>query len=301
MKKRKSRLPGSKLAKWALLNAVPDLADCQPDTRPYAPDTLHDFLLLYQTVFVKPDDSFGGKDVIRVHLERTIRENRPPEPSPVDVSDTDDFEPDADAGDMDLEETAFPLPAAPHAAIIALHNADSHRFPNTSAFDNWFQTVRGRRTFLIQEGIDLLPYRDSLVDIRTIAQRNQKGRWEITGMFAKQAPSGHAVTNVKAGGVAFHVNDYFRGIGYDDERQFRIRRDLETLSLRIVRQFARRYSNKLYGLDIGLERNGKLRLIEINTRPSVLILKDIDRHMFQRSAKLRWPNRTDAKPKRTKK
>ncbi|HEU4963725.1 MAG TPA: YheC/YheD family protein, partial [Bacilli bacterium] len=195
---------------------------------------------------------------------------------------------EADAEDQESQDAEQPDDPVAHT-LVALHQSVRRRFVDIAAFDNWLQQLHNQRTFLIQQGIDLLPYQDAVVDLRTIAQRNKKGRWEVTGMFAKQAPPGLAVTNVKAGGRAMHVNEYFRGVGLDDEQQFQVKRELERLSLQIVEVFGRHYGNRLYGLDIGLDRNGKLWLIEINTRPSVLILKQIDRQMYRRSARLRWP------------
>ncbi|HEU4964001.1 MAG TPA: YheC/YheD family protein, partial [Bacilli bacterium] len=66
----KPRLPGSKLDKWRLIEQVPALADCQPQTVEYSPHALQAFLMRHPVLFLKPDNSFGGKDVIRLHLEQ---------------------------------------------------------------------------------------------------------------------------------------------------------------------------------------------------------------------------------------
>ncbi|MGZ4122250.1 MAG: YheC/YheD family protein [Tumebacillaceae bacterium] len=242
----KEPLAGSKWAKWRLINDVATLKDCQPLTCPYTPEYLQQFLGLFPTVFLKPDDGYGGKDVIRVKPEGEL--------------------------------------------LRVLHDSNEHTFADVEALDAWLTTVRGDRPFLLQQGIDLMPYKGKLVDMRTILQKGERGDWRVTGMFAKAAKPGMAVTNVKAGGLPFRVGVYLKGNLERSERK-RVLRDMVMLSRAVAHVFEQSYSNTLYGLDIALDREGKLWLIEVNTRPSILILREIDRQMFEESARLRWPKR----------
>jgi glutathione synthase/RimK-type ligase-like ATP-grasp enzyme len=243
----KEPLAGSKWGKWRLVHDTEPLKDCQPLTCPYTTEYLDDFLNLFPTVFLKPDDGYGGKDVIRVQREG---------------------------------ET-----------LLALHDADAHEFAGIAELDTWLTTVRGDRPFLLQQGIDLMPYKGKLVDMRTILQKQENGCWLVTGMFAKAAKPGMVVTNVKAGGVPFRVPVYLRGCVLGRSARKRVLKEMVKLSVAVAEVFERSYSNTLYGLDLALDRDGKLWLIEVNTRPSILILREIDRKMFEVSARMRWPNR----------
>lgn len=245
--KTKIPLAGSKWSKWRLVHDVEALSDCQPLTCPYTPEYLKRFLDRFESVFLKPDEGYGGTDVIRVKRDG---------------------------------ET-----------LQALRESELHTFATLESFDAWLSDIRKDRTFLVQQGIDLLPYKGRLVDLRTILFKTPSGRWCVTGMFAKAAKPGMAVTNVKAGGHPFRVDKYIRRLDFDPAEKKRIERELITLSLAVANVFEQHYANTLYGLDIGIDRAGKLWLIEVNTKPSILILREIDRKMFLRSARLRWPQK----------
>lgn len=144
-----------------------------------------------------------------------------------------------------------------------------------------------RRTFMIQQGIDLALWRGRPVDLRTIVQKNERGDWEVTGMFSKIAGKDLAITNVSAGGTAHSVEEYLTAIGYKHVQTQSILRQLRTLSLGIARQFGQIYGNATYGLDIGLDRQGKLYLIEANTVPRIDIFLSLKMpRSFTRANKL---------------
>ncbi|MBL0388808.1 YheC/YheD family protein [Tumebacillus sp. ITR2] len=170
-----------------------------------------------------------------------------------------------------------------------------------SRVHDWIaRTTRQKgRVFMIQRGIDLALWRGRPVDLRTIVQRNERGDWEVTGMFSKIAGKDLAVTNVSAGGTAHSVEEYLTALGYKREISQALIRRLRTLSLGIASQFGARYRNAIYGLDIGLDRHGKLWLIEANTVPRIDIFQILKMpRSFERSTKLwRLHARTNAQAK----
>ncbi len=155
----------------------------------------------------------------------------------------------------------------------------------------WIDSYRRGRPFIIQQGINLQPLSGSPVDIRTIIQKDRQGDWEVTAMFAKAAKKGKVVTNVKAGGRVLSVPRYLGCIAKRGDRRLAKIRQLKTFTQRIAHVFQRHYTNRLYALDIGMDRNQKLWLIEVNTHPSFSILKKIDRRMYQHAIALRRPLR----------
>ncbi|PWK12817.1 YheC/YheD family protein [Tumebacillus permanentifrigoris] len=157
------------------------------------------------------------------------------------------------------------------------------------------------RTFMIQQGIDLALWRGRPVDLRTIVQKNHRGDWEVTGMFSKIAGKDLAITNVSAGGTAHSVEEYLTALGYKQTESQAILRSLNSVSLGIARQFGRTYGNATYGLDIGLDRQGKLLLIEANTVPRIDIFLLLKMPRSYARAKKLWDLYSSANDMATKK
>ncbi|HZG18182.1 MAG TPA: YheC/YheD family protein [Candidatus Bathyarchaeia archaeon] len=160
-------------------------------------------------------------------------------------------------------------------------------FANSGKLYAWIDSIRKGRRFIVQQGIDLQPLHGSPVDIRTILQKNEHDEWEVTGLFAKAAKKGKVVTNVKAGGRVLPVSRYLRQIGSGETSRRETLQRLKQLSGQVARAFQAHYTNRVYALDIGLDRKRKLWLIEVNTHPSFTILKRIDPRMYKRAIKLR--------------
>jgi len=157
--------------------------------------------------------------------------------------------------------------------------------PNLDKIDSWVQSAK-RVRFIMQQGIDLAPWNGRFVDLRTIVQRDERQRFEVTGRFAKRAGKRLDVTNVHAGGEAHKAEHYLTALGYSREEQAELVRELTNMSLAICRCFEP-YRNAIYGLDIGLDKAGCLWLIEINTDPRLDIFHRLGlRRMFVRSRKL---------------
>lgn len=160
-------------------------------------------------------------------------------------------------------------------------------FANERKLASWLATRCKGKTYIVQQAIDLQPLAGAPVDIRTIVQKDEHGAWEVTAMFAKAAKKGKVVTNVKAGGRVLTVPGYLRQTLGSSAQQQAILKRLRQMSLRIARVFQAYYTNRVYALDIGMDRRRKLWLIEVNTHPSFAILKKIDLGMYKRAMKLR--------------
>lgn len=151
---------------------------------------------------------------------------------------------------------------------------------------DYIERIRKRRAFIVQQGIELLLLKGSPVDLRTIVQLNEQKKWEVTGMFAKVAKKGMVVTNVKVGGKAFPVPNYLKQLKLNKQARVKTIERMKDLSVSISKAFHKQYRNKIYGLDLGLSHNGRLWLIELNTIPSIIVLRRINRDMFLRSFKV---------------
>lgn len=64
--KKQSSLSRNKSLVWRIVNADEELKNYQPFTKRYQADRVGPFLERFHTVFVKPNSSYGGDDVIKV-------------------------------------------------------------------------------------------------------------------------------------------------------------------------------------------------------------------------------------------
>jgi glutathione synthase/RimK-type ligase-like ATP-grasp enzyme len=171
--------------------------------------------------------------------------------------------------------------------LTALDRSGIRKFSYWREADRWVKSIHGTRRLLIQQGVSLLPLGGRPVDIRTIVQKNRRGVWAVTGMFAKVAKKGKAVTNVKAGGSVISVPRYLVGVGLKANQRVTTLRRLNRLSIDISKAMANSYRNTLFALDIGIDQRLRPWLIEINTHPSLRVLLKISRRMYLRTVRYR--------------
>lgn len=120
------------------------------------------------------------------------------------------------------------------------------------------------RPYLVQEGIALATVGGRPFDIRVSVQRNSTGKWQITGMVGKVAAAGHYVTNVAKGGRVKPCTPLFQAAGLRPEA---VRRELARVSLLIAEQLSRHLPHMAdLGLDMGVDRAGRVKFIEMNGR-----------------------------------
>lgn len=144
------------------------------------------------------------------------------------------------------------------------------KFDSLSDLHRAVEKLRKGKKFLIQQGIDLAPMKGRPVDLRIVVERDKQGDWTILKWFAKSAGKNQIVTNLHRGGTAHTITRYLAAaLGWKLKRRRKMFRELRQLSLGLARFLGRSYGNRLYGLDMGIDRAGKLWLIEINTKPAI--------------------------------
>ncbi|RAP74206.1 YheC/YheD family protein [Paenibacillus montanisoli] len=161
---------------------------------------------------------------------------------------------------------------------------DRNTYAATSAslFGRLKAIARGRR-YLLQKGIYLKACRGRPFDLRMTMQKTAKGRWVPTVMFVKLGKPGKVVTNYHQGGKLALVDGTLRRAGYTQARTNGYKRLMKMLGMRTARCFDRR-SKRFYelGLDIALDRSGRLWILEVNTRPNFTALKSLaDKSLYR--------------------
>lgn len=138
-----------------------------------------------------------------------------------------------------------------------------------------------RTRYIIQQGISLATYRKRPFDIRVGLQKPLH-TWRLTWMSAKIASrSNSVVTNIAQGAIDEKIDSTLRGIDQPINIP-KVKKQLELLSYRIARILGKRFPFQILGLDMGIDRNGKVWFIEANTLPSFHGLRKVDPVQYRR-------------------
>ncbi|PWI57166.1 YheC/YheD family protein [Sulfoacidibacillus thermotolerans] len=145
-----------------------------------------------------------------------------------------------------------------------------------------------REPCIVQRYVTLQKMYGRPTDIRMIIQKNERNFFEVTGTFVKVAKPHMLITNVKQGGTIDTLSQYLTHCYPQTEEKVQlIQRELYLVSQRIGDILGTKYKNVLYGIDFGLSQNGHPYILEINTKPSLSILSEIDIAMHKRALELR--------------
>lgn len=147
------------------------------------------------------------------------------------------------------------------------------------------------RRCVVQQYVRLAPKDGRPVDVRTIVQRNEQGRFEVTGTFIKIAPRKRFVTNVKQGGTIGRLLPYLRHVVGNATAARALHEDIYRISENIGDALGDHFDNHVYGIDLGVDTSGRVWIIEVNTEPNLRILGLLNTAMRDRALYLRRRNR----------
>ncbi|CAI6052475.1 YheC/YheD family protein [Cohnella sp. JJ-181] len=163
------------------------------------------------------------------------------------------------------------------------HGTHSRVYSTLEQAYSAYDKSRPRKTYLVQMGIPLLGYRRRPFDLRVMVQRNPRREWEATGIVGRLAMPGKVVTNYHSGGRPMPAETLLApSIGSGRMKVYRLR--LEALGLRVSRHMSVHFPRfQAYGIDIGIDRNLKPWIIEVNSRPDKSIFNALsDKRMYRK-------------------
>ncbi|MCD1258548.1 YheC/YheD family protein [Paenibacillus athensensis] len=144
-----------------------------------------------------------------------------------------------------------------------------------------------KRAYLIQKGIHLLTHQKRIFDIRVMVQKNLQEKWEVTGYIGRVAHPKKIVTNFHNSGKPLALEPLI-GTYLNPTKTRSFINQLQSLGLRIAKQFQSVHPGfKEIGVDIGVDKQFKPWIIEVNTAPDPFIFNQLtNKQMYRKALRL---------------
>lgn len=142
-------------------------------------------------------------------------------------------------------------------------------FKNYDRFAQWFKQYQKKTIFLAQQAIPLQTYKNRQLDFRVLCHKNFQDIWRATSAVARISAEQQFVSNIARGGEIMKPLRIFTM--HSDQKtavqQLALLKELAVETATIISQKCEGLVGEL-GIDIGLDSNGKLWIIEVNSKPS---------------------------------
>lgn len=148
----------------------------------------------------------------------------------------------------------------------------------SQAVHKWAQ----QHPYLLQQGIPLATYKGRPFDIRMLLQKDNQGKWGLTGVGIRVAGANSISTHVPMGGriekLHLVIQEVFK------KRTPEILKKIEQTGLQLAKYIETKQSSPLgeMSIDLGIEGNGTLWFFEANAKPMKFDEPDIRRLSLKR-------------------
>ncbi|MGD8189341.1 YheC/YheD family protein [Brevibacillus ginsengisoli] len=144
----------------------------------------------------------------------------------------------------------------------------------------------GGSTYLVQQRVPLATVQGRPFDIRVIVQRRSVSKeWNVTGIVTKVAGQGYIVTNItRSKGTLLSIGTALHRSSLSGHSRELLISRIKRLALLTAKRLGKIYPHqRIYGMDIGLDKNGHAWMIEANRKPLMShFLKLKDKSMYRR-------------------
>ncbi|RCX17311.1 YheC/D-like protein [Fontibacillus phaseoli] len=217
---------------YQVLRKFPKIALHLPESVPYeSPTQLADWLESHQgEVFLKPQNGTHGKRTLHVRAPR--------------------------AGD-----------GLRIAGRDSRNGILRHRFTTRNEGLEWIDKFTANRPFLMQPYLELSTSEGEPFDVRVLMQKNETGSWQLTGMAVRVGPKHALTSNLHGGGSAHKAVPFLsRELGTAAAREALSM--ITKLSMEIPGSLESHFGRLAeLGIDYGIDRRGKVWVLEVNSKP----------------------------------
>ncbi len=156
-----------------------------------------------------------------------------------------------------------------------------------SSLDKLFTTLKDKMNVndstLLQRRVELSRYKGSIFDVRAQFQKDGSGTWVTTGAAVRVASKKQFVTHIPNGGRAEKLEDVTRRIFPKPATRSFIRDQLDFICNHVPSLLEKRLGLNLaiVSMDIAIDPQGKMWILEVNSKPSHFDEPDIRRRHTQ--------------------
>lgn len=131
------------------------------------------------------------------------------------------------------------------------------------------QPIMGGRAYIIQKQINLIKAEGNIIDVRILVQKDHLGQWGVTGMACRVGKSGAITSNISSGGSGRKLDSVLRRTFNDQEQILEIEKTLNSVALMAASTLEKSIGGcGEMGIDLGIDRDGRVWFIETNLRPA---------------------------------
>lgn len=171
-----------------------------------------------------------------------------------------------------LGQGIFRITAAPNG-YCAQHRRGKKTFTvNFKEPREWLNSLSAFNKdipYIVQQGLNLLKYKERVFDLRVLVQKDGIGQWIITAMVARVAPDGSIFPNIAAGGEAVSMENVWQELfatSWSASKTCKLTKQISLNAAKALEQALGTFGE--IGLDIGIDHEGNIWIIEINSKPS---------------------------------
>ncbi|WP_304521874.1 YheC/YheD family protein [Bacillus toyonensis] len=164
------------------------------------------------------------------------------------------------------------------------HTNKIFQFTDTSELLLFLKQKIKSKPYIIQQYIQLSKVKNSPFDLRVIVQQKSNDHnWKITGIYAKVAFDGYFTTNLAKKGTVMTVKQAIHDSDLTEMNDKELLEKINDAALRVAHKLNKiSPHHRIWGLDMGIDSNGEIWIIEVNSKPGIQGFKRLeDQNMYR--------------------
>ncbi|MDF2813957.1 MAG: hypothetical protein K0Q81_157 [Paenibacillus sp.] len=154
--------------------------------------------------------------------------------------------------------------------LTSMTGTNKQTFPSLVSFFSTISSKFKQTRYQIQQGLQLIEIGGRPVDFRALVQRGSGGEWLVTSIVGRIAGNNHFVSNLARGGSLSKVREALEKSSLPASVKRTVYARLKKAALDIANGIEKQVQGHFgeLGVDLAVDSNGKVWLLEVNSKPS---------------------------------